>query len=165
MRKRHTRPLPRLWLMTDERMGDALFPALRRLPRGSGIIFRHYGLPPTERRALFARVRRIARARRLMLVTGGIEHGRHRGTITAPVHSVRERIEAERVGVELLFVSPVFPTASHPGARALGRIGFGQVIRGARAPVIALGGMTRAKARSLRPFGIHGWAAIDGLTP
>lgn len=165
MRKRHTRPLPRLWLMTDERMGDALFPALRRLPRGSGIIFRHYGLPPTERRALFARVRRIARARRLMLVTGGIEHGRHRGAITAPVHSVRERIEAERVGVELLFVSPVFPTASHPGARALGRIGFGQVIRGARAPVIALGGMTRAKARSLRPFGIHGWAAIDGLTP
>lgn len=165
MRKRHTRPLPRLWLMTDERMGDALFPALRRLPRGSGIIFRHYGLPPAERRALFARVERIARARRLMLVIGGIEHGRHRGAITAPVHSVRERIEAERVGVELLFVSPVFPTASHPGARALGRIGFGQVIRGARAPVIALGGMTRAKARSLRPFGIHGWAAIDGLTP
>lgn len=165
MRKRHTRPLPRLWLMTDERMGDALIPALRRLPRGSGVVFRHYGLPPAERKALFTRVERIARARRLLLLQGGIDHGRRRGAMTAPVHSIRERIEAERAGAVLLFVSPVFPTASHPGAKPLGRAGFGTIVRGARAPVVALGGMTRARARSLRPFGIYGWAAIDGLTP
>ena len=162
MPKRHA--LPTLWLMTDERMGDRLFPALRRLPRGSGVVFRHYGLPRPERQALFERVERIARARRLMLLVGGLDHGRHRGAVSAPVHSLPERIAAERAGAQLLFVSPVFPTRSHPGARALGRVRFGLLVRGARVPVIALGGMTREGARSLSAFGIHGWAAIDGLT-
>ena len=32
--------LPRLWLMTDERVGDALIPAVERLPRGAGTVFR-----------------------------------------------------------------------------------------------------------------------------
>jgi thiamine-phosphate pyrophosphorylase len=36
--------------------------------------------------------------------------------------------------------------------------------RAARLPVIALGGMSPAKARRLAPFGIVGWAAIDAWT-
>ena len=165
MLKRHSRQLPRLWLMTDERMGDALIPAIGRLPRGSGIIFRHYGLPPAARSALFGRIRCIAHARRLTLLSGGggREHGRHFGALTAPVHSLRERIAAERSGARLIFVSPVFPTASHPGARALGRVRFGLLIRGSKIPVIALGGMTRKRARSLSALGIYGWAAISSL--
>ena len=39
--------------MTDERLGDGLWAALERLPKGSGVVFRHYGLAPAERRALF----------------------------------------------------------------------------------------------------------------
>jgi acyl dehydratase len=31
--------------MTDPRMGEALWQALERMPRGSGVIFRHYGMP------------------------------------------------------------------------------------------------------------------------
>ena len=49
-------PLPRLWLMTDERQGDGLLAALARLPAGAGIVFRHYSLPEAARRALFDRV-------------------------------------------------------------------------------------------------------------
>jgi thiamine-phosphate pyrophosphorylase len=167
MLKRHSPVdphLPRLWLMTDERMGDALLPSIAALPRGAGVIFRHYGLAKEERSALFNAVERIARKRRLVLLIGGSEHGRHRSAITAPVHSVPERIAAERAGAQLLFVSPVFSTQSHPGARALGRVGFGRICRGARRPVIALGGMTRDRAKGLRQFGIYGWAAIDALS-
>ena len=166
MPKRHSRPLPRLWLMTDERMGDALLPSIRRLPKGAGVIFRHYTLPPAERAALFDQVERVARARRLMLVLPGKfgGHGRYRGALTAPVHSIPERIAAERNGARLIFVSPVFPTTSHPGSRALGRVGFGRIIRGSAVPVIALGGMTPRRARSLGAFGIYGWAAITSLT-
>jgi len=87
-----------------------------------------------------------------------------RGAVSAPVHSLRERVAAERAGTRLLFVSPVFPTRSHPGARSLGRVRFGALMRGARARVIALGGMTQARAKSLSGFGIYGWAAIDGLS-
>ncbi|MFS2108192.1 thiamine phosphate synthase [Sphingomonas sp. Sphisp140] len=156
--------------MTDERMGDGLWDALARLPRGSGVVFRHYGLPPAERRALFARVLRAAKRRRLVVVRAGSEpmrgesgvHGRRgRGLKTAPAHDRGEAVAAIRAGADALFVSPVFPTRSHPGARALGRLRFGQLVRGLDVPVIALGGMDARRAKSLRPFAIHGWAAID----
>jgi thiamine-phosphate pyrophosphorylase len=60
-----------------------------------------------------------------------------------------------------VFVSPVFPTRSHPGAPALGRIRFGLLIRDSGIPVIALGGMDERRARSLARLRVHGWAAID----
>src|SRR3546814_6186712 len=52
-RSARKRPLPRLWLMTDERVDDeTLLTAIRRLPQGSGIILRHYTLPTHKRRLL-----------------------------------------------------------------------------------------------------------------
>lgn len=159
--------------MTDERLGDRLPAIVAAMPRGSGIVFRHYATPPVERRALFVQVLRIARARRIVVLVAGPSlrggdgvhgrsaHGSNRGMATRPVHSVRERIAAERAGVAAMFVSPVFATRSHPGTRGLGRVRFGLVVRGARVPVIALGGMDACRARGLRAFGIAGWAAID----
>lgn len=159
--------------MTDERLGDRLPAIVAAMPRGSGIVFRHYATPPVERRALFVHVLRIARARRIVVLVAGPPmrggdgvHGRSvrglsRGMATRPVHSVRERIAAERAGVAAVFVSPVFATRSHPGARGLGRVRFGLLVRGVRVPVIALGGMDARRARGLRAFGIAGWAAID----
>ena len=61
----------------------------------------------------------------------------------------------------MLFVSPVFATRSHPGARALGRARLGLMIRNLPVPVIALGGMDARRAAGLQPLGIYGWAAID----
>lgn len=168
MRPRH--PLPQIWLMTDERMGDSLWTALARLPRGSGVVFRHYGLPPAERRALFARVVKLARRRGLMVVRAGAATGRGAagvhgwrgaGLRTFPAHSRREAIAAVRAGADLLFVSPIFATRSHPGARALGRVRLGLLIRGLDVPVIALGGMDSRRAAGVQPLGVYGWAAID----
>ncbi|HEY0129780.1 MAG TPA: thiamine phosphate synthase [Allosphingosinicella sp.] len=159
-------PLPRLWLMTDERQGDELWEALERLPRGSGLVFRHYSLAPAERRTLFERVRRVARRRRLLLLAAGKGlrgdgvHGGGRGGLrSASVHDLRELKTAERAGATLVFLSPAFPTRSHPGARALGPMRFGLIAGQARVPVIALGGVDGRKARRL-PH-IYGWAGID----
>jgi thiamine-phosphate pyrophosphorylase len=69
MPRRH--PVPTVWLMTDERMGDALWDAVARLPRGAGVVFRHYATPLAERRALFARMAQIAQRRGLVLVRAG----------------------------------------------------------------------------------------------
>ena len=172
MRRRHP-PVPQLWLMTDERMGDRLWLALERIPAGSGVIFRHYGLPLAERRALFARVAGVARRRRLVLLRAGTArlgraeagtHGTNRrthGLFTRPAHSRREVISAIRAGADAVFVSPVFATRSHPGTRALGRTRFGLLTRGLDAPVIALGGMNAQRAAGLWQIGVYGWAAID----
>lgn len=156
--------LPRVWLMTDERQGDSLLDTIAALPKRSGIVVRHYGLTRKDRDALIAAVTRKARRYGHLVLIGGKHHARRHGAVTAPVHSISERIAAERAGAKLLFVSPVFPTRSHPGARTLGRVRFGLLIRGNRVPVIALGGMTRGRAATLKHFNIYGWAAIDGLT-
>jgi thiamine-phosphate pyrophosphorylase len=147
-------PLPRLWLMTDERQGELLWEALERLPKGSGVVFRHYSLAPSERRELFERVRRVARRRRLLLLPGGRGNGP-----TASAHNLRELKTAERSGAALVFLSPAFATRSHPGTRPLGPVRFGLIARQARVPVIALGGVDARKARRL-PH-IYGWAGID----
>ncbi len=163
--------LPRLWLMTDERQGEMLWTALDRLPRRSGIVFRHYSLGPSERRLLFEQVRAVARRRGHLLLLGGNastarawrangSHGPGRGIglRTAPAHNIIELRAGERSGAALLFVSPVFATRSHPGAPPLGRAAFHRLVAATRLPVIALGGMDARRARGLR--GLYGWAAI-----
>lgn len=184
MRRRHplVPPLPGLWLMTDERQGDRLWPALTDLPRGSGVIVRHHGLDKKARRDLIVRIRKIARARRLILVVAGSEtlaratqsDGFHMRSAkigpstllrTIAVHDLAELRLAERIGADLVFISPVFATESHPGKRSLGRARFGQLVRESRVPVIALGGMNMRRAESLQQFGIYGWAGIGALTP
>ncbi|HEX8624120.1 MAG TPA: thiamine phosphate synthase [Allosphingosinicella sp.] len=158
-------PLPRLWLMTDERQGDGLWAALERLPKGSGVVFRHYGLAPAQRRALFDRVRRVARRRRLLLLVGGKglhgdgAHGGRRGGFSASAHDLRDLKAAERSGAKLVFLSPAFPTRSHPGARVHGPVRFGLIAGQAKVPIIALGGVDGRSARRL-PH-IYGWGGID----
>ena len=155
-------------------MGDRLWAALRALPPGSGVVFRHYATPTAERRCLHARVRRIAVARRLVLVVGGtmrlagdgVHGGRiGRGLRTWPAHDVREAIAGRRAGADLLFVSPVHPTRSHPGADALGPVRAARIGRGSGIPMIALGGMDERRWRRIAHLGFVGWAAIDSLHP
>lgn len=167
MRPRH--PVPRQWLMTDERMGDALWPALAGLPRGSGVVVRHYDLSVRDRRALLERIERIGRRRRLvvlgagMAASGGIHNARRgvRGLLTRAVHDRREAAAALRARADAVFVSPVFATRSHDRARPLGAVRMGLLVRELPMPVIALGGMDASRLRRLRPLRIHGWAGVD----
>ncbi|HLZ79893.1 MAG TPA: thiamine phosphate synthase [Sphingomonas sp.] len=165
--------------MTDERMGDELWAALERLPRGAGVVFRHYRLSLSDRRALFERVRRVARRRGLVLLLAGSERlaiawkadGAHAPSPrlnsarplrrTAPAHDRREWLAACRSGCDLVFVSPIRSTRSHPGAEALGTVRTGLLLGMDRRKAVALGGMTVAHARALRSLGITRWAAID----
>ena len=166
--------LPRSWLVTDERQGDELLPAVERLPFGSGILFRHYSLAEAERRALFLAIRAVARRRGHLLLLAGSPtlariwgadgwHGRGRGggLHSASVHDLAEMRAAERTGATILFVSPVYPTRSHPGSPTLGESGFARLARRTELPVIALGGMNGDRARRLMAFGAYGWAAVD----
>ena len=169
------RPLPKIWLLTDPRLGDGLQAAVRKLPTGSGVVFRHYQLATDERLLLFRQIKRICRQRGHILVLAAQEdwsadgvHGRERfrptQILTMPVHSVREIRNAHKLGANLMFLSPVFATRSHPGARALGVMQFSRLAQLAGpAKIIALGGMSRNKARTITNRIAHGWAAIDAF--
>jgi thiamine-phosphate pyrophosphorylase len=155
---------PTIWLMTDERMGDSLVAALRRVPPGGGVVFRHLATARRERVALFRRVRGLAVARRLVLVAGGDRlpwAARHGGPAptTAAAHDRREAVAGVRRGARVLFVSPVFATRTHPGLRGLGVRAARQVICGLPIAAIALGGMDARRWRRMRAM--DGWAGID----
>ena len=165
-----SQPLPRLWLMTDERQGDAVLEAVARLPEGAGIVFRHYSLPEPERRAWFGRVR-VAAGGRLLLLAGTAEtarawggDGSHgpgtgEGLRTASAHDLAEIRAAEAAGAAAIFLGPVFPTRSHPERPPLGPERFDALARQTKLPVIALGGMNAEHAKTLTEA--YGWAGID----
>lgn len=175
MRRRH--PLPKRWLMTDERLGMALLDIAAGLPPGSGIVFRHYSLVLPERRALFDRVRAAAGDTVLLLAGSdalaaewGADGSHNRdserwgaGWRSAPIHSLDELRAAEAAGADLVFLSPLFETRSHPDAAPLGPARFAAIARQTELPVIALGGMNEARGREAEAFGAYGWAGIGAF--
>lgn len=166
-------PVPKQWLFTDERMGDDLWRAVERLPRSSGIVFRHYATAPADRAAMFERIRRVARRRGLVLIRAGQmrfrgEHGVHGGVPRKPgglrtraAHSRAEAVAGIRRGADVVFVSPVYATRSHPTARSLGPLKAARIGHGICRTVIALGGMDARSYRKLEKLGFDGWAGID----
>jgi thiamine-phosphate pyrophosphorylase len=163
--------------MTDERGGDPVAIA-QVLPLGSGIIFRHHATAAQARRQLFQRVRRIARARRLILLLAGppmqarswgADGAHHRsqlvskGLRSVAVHNSRESATARRIGADLIFASPVFASASHPGKRGMGISRLGLLVGVQRAHTIVLGGMNAKNFKRLAGMNVHGWAAVDAF--
>jgi thiamine-phosphate pyrophosphorylase len=166
--------LPALLLLSDARNDAALERAIARLPRGSGLVYRHYHLAPAERRARYETLRRLCRRRGVLVILARGERGwradgaygapralRHAGLRLATAHSLREIGAAARAHADAVLLSPVFATRTHPGGAVLGPVRFLLLARRSPLPVFALGGMTRARA-ALLP--VHGWAAIDGLS-
>jgi thiamine-phosphate pyrophosphorylase len=172
--------VPPLWLFTDARRLPDPRPAVARLPPGlAGVVLRHDGDP--GRAALGRELARLCRARRLVLVVAGdvrlaaaLRAGVHlrggqwpgparvRGFRTSYAHTVPDLRRAWRAGARLVFLSPLFPTASHPGAPALGPARWARMARVVPVAAAALGGVDAAKLRRL-PRGCRAVGAIGAL--
>lgn len=168
---------PHEWLMTDERVGDLLWQAIDSLPDGkAGIVFRHYSLQTEDRAELGARVAAVCRGRGLALAIGRdvdlasslraeLVHNPTGIDAVLPTsrsaHSFEEAQAAWRRGAQLIFLSPIFATRSHPGLEPLPRTQAREIIAASPVPVIALGGMNRVRFRELQQLGFYGWAGID----
>jgi thiamine-phosphate pyrophosphorylase len=152
MKRRQT--LPRQWLIADDRLGSQLWPAVRALPRGSGILFLYRGMARPERARLLAALRRAARARGLLLLDEAAGEA-------ARVHNARELRKALLGRAPLLFLSPMFPTRSHPQWAAMPPMRAAALVRLANRPVVALGGMNGRRFRRVQRLGFSGWAGID----
>lgn len=161
---------PTLWLFTDgARLPDPVA-AARHLPVGlAGIVLRDDARP--DRRALAKALARACRLRRLRLSVAGdwrlaalVHAGVHlrvgrrlsgmpRGMAVASssAHGVADCVRARRAKTATVFLSPVFPTASHPGAAALGPVRWGLVARRIGGAA-ALGGIDGGTVRRLARF-------------
>ncbi len=81
---------------------------------------------------------------------------------TASAHTIAELARAGRTA-DLVFLSPTFPTGSHPGRRGIGLFTWAALARRARLPVLALGGIDGATARRLPRRFCTGAGAIGAL--
>lgn len=174
--------LPPLFLFTDPERMDILALAQTLPPGLCGVVFRHDGAP--DRAILARRLRAICRARRLVLVIAGdaklalaLQAGLHlRGGTrpdltrlprhalrTASVHDALELRRARDNSANIAFMSPVFPTRSHPGAAVLGAHLWRLLARrAAPAKAYALGGIDGASVRRLGAV-CAGAGAIDAF--
>lgn len=156
------------------------------LPRGAAIIFRAFGAPDATRRG--RALKAIARRRGLVLLVGfdpalarrigadGVhlpERSAHRAgaikrarpgwRVTAAAHDLRAARRALGAGADAVLLSPVFPSRSPSAKDALGPLRFAALVRAARGPVYALGGVDADTARRLTDSGAIGVAAVEGL--
>lgn len=83
----------------------------------------------------------------------------------ASCHDQAQLARARELGCDFAVVSPVFPTASHPGRMSLGWAGFEVLAASAGIPVFALGGLGPEVLAEAWRAGAQGIAAIRGLWP
>ncbi len=81
-------------------------------------------------------------------------------TVSVSCHNAGELQQATMCGADFAFLSPVFPTASHPGAAHLGVEKFQTLASDAVLPVLALGGIDTNNCQRLVG---HRMAAISAL--
>lgn len=179
-------PQPRLWLVSDARNDTVLADAIVRMPPGSALLYRHYHLGPDARAARLRQLLPLLRRRRVQLFIADAQlwrmvrphpgrhcnrHQRSRAVgralptaVSASVHNAREWQRARQMRADILLLSPIFVSRSHPGGRPIARGTARMIVAKSQVPVILMGGMTRARFAMLKNWRAAGWAAIDGLS-
>ena len=170
------RRVPRCWLMCDARLGQCIPAIIAAMPPRSAVVVRPYAMQAEAQAELIRAIRRVARAKRhLLLIAGGGSgagfDGRHgggrrtTGFLSLSVHNQRELAKANRRKADAVLISPVWPTRSHPDGNSLGTRGFAHLAARSSAKVIALGGVTARGFARLKIHGAAGWAAIGAWLP
>jgi thiamine-phosphate pyrophosphorylase len=178
--------LPRLLFFTDPVRTPDAEAAIAALPRGAGVVYRAFGaadavaagrrLVRAARRAgvlvlagadagLAARIGAdgVHLPERLARRAGALRRARPGWLVTCAAHSAAAVVAARRAGADAVVVSPVFPSASPSAGRPLGPLRFAALVRGARRPVYALGGVNARTACRLAGSGAAGLAAVEAL--
>jgi thiamine-phosphate pyrophosphorylase len=177
---------PPLFFVTDPVRTPDPSQIAARLPKGSGVIYRAFGAP--DALAIAGALRRVADRGGLILLIGADERlaaavgadgvhlpqrligqgqrlrARRPGWIlTGAAHDARALKAAEVAGLDAALTSPVFASRSPSAHTQLGPIRFANLVREARLPVYALGGVNHRTAPRLLSTGATGLAAVEGL--
>jgi 8-oxo-dGTP diphosphatase len=182
--------LPRLYLITGKTPSEAAwwqsFERLLEIPGALIQLRLHPETQPPPERWLAAAVERCRARGRPVVVNGepGVARavgadGVHLNSrrllecnkrplpanrwVGASCHDAEELRQAEAIGADFVCLSPLFPTASHPGRPALGLDRFGDLARGCRLPVFALGGVGQEHLEAVTGAGGHGIAGITAF--
>lgn len=177
------RALPPLLFFTDPARTPEPWRTAERLPRGAGIVYRHFGAADAEATAL--RLKAIAAERGMVLLIGldadlagrvaadgvhlpewaldqakALRARRPDWILTGAAHSVEAALADENL--DALVLSPIFPAGgASAGKRALGIESL--ITVSARRPVYALGGVGPTTIGALASSGACGIAGVDAI--
>ena len=170
--------------MSDPQRLPDICAAAKTLPRGSALIYRHFGAK--DKQEVAAGLRNICFARGLQFLVGQDEDlargcgadglhlperelGRAQALrklypdwmLTGAAHSAAALAQTNALDAALL--SPVFDSQSPSAGAPLGIGTFTKIVRGAPAPVFALGGINEKTAPQLLGSGAAGIAGVSGI--
>lgn len=177
--------LPPLLFFTDPERTPRPWETAARLPVGSAVVFRHFGIPDAYEAA--ARLRDVTSRRDVLLLigldaelaervradgvhlperaldqAGALLEARPNWRITGAVHGPQALEQA--ADLDAVVVSPVFQAGGVSSAKAaLGLDGFKRLIAASACPVYALGGIDGSNARSLIGSSACGLAGIGAI--
>jgi|CXWL01.1.fsa_nt_gi thiamine-phosphate pyrophosphorylase len=174
--------LPALFFLTDPERTPDPEAAIGRLPAGTGVIYRHFGV--SNRRAIARRLSALCGQRRLTFLVAADPdlaacvgaHGVHwpermlraartgPGLMTGAAHSAEAVARWRDAGANACVLGPIFATKSNSGREPLGLFRASQIACGTAFPVIALGGINACNARALVGRGFSGLAAVSALS-
>ena len=175
--------LPPLLFLTDPQRTPDPISIAKRLPRGTGIIYRHFGAPDRYQVAN-ALAKTCADQKLILLVAADpdlaravgaqgvhwpearlLEATKWRGRFTiqtASAHSRQALARTARLGMDAALVSTVFTSNSPSAGVPIGPLKFRTRTRHTRVPVYALGGVRSDLAAQIADT--SGIAAIEGLS-
>ena len=173
-----------LILMSDPQRLPDICAAAKTLPRGSALIYRHFGAK--DKQEVAADLRQICFARDIQLLIGQDEElaracgadGLHlperdlgravylRGRypdwlLTGAAHSAAALAQTNALDAAVL--SPVFESQSPSAGAPLGIGTFAKMVRGAPVPVFALGGIQAGNVQEILGTGAAGIAGVSGF--
>jgi thiamine-phosphate pyrophosphorylase len=180
---RNGRGLPPLLILTDPGRTPDPVALAERLPEGCGLVYRAFGAAdaPEIARALATACRRrglvfligadadLAAAcgaagvhlpERLAPLAPRLRARHPRWLLTGAAHGAPALRRAAAAGLDAALLSAVFPSRSPSAGPALGPQRFACLVRDARLPVYALGGVSAATVPRLRDAGAAGAAAV-----
>ena len=182
-----SRPAPPLLFFTDPGRTPRPWDTAARLPEGSAVVYRHFGV--ADAKAVAGRLREITRLRGVRLLIGldgGLaEHigadGLHlperaltdaaairqrhpTWLLTGAVHSLKAVRTAPRDGLDALVLSPIFLAGGASASRpALGVAALRDAADVAACPIYALGGIGPGNVDELVGSGACGLAGVEAI--
>ena len=176
--------LPKMFFFTDRNRVDDVFAVVKNLPKNSAIIIREYDLENSQRLDFARIISDLARKRSLKVFVGkdiklakkikadgvhfsdweGLKSYNNLGKnflISYACHSEKSVRRAQKIGCDLIFYSPIFPTKSHPNQKTIGSLKLRNLTAKATIPIYALGGIDGNNAKILVSSGVGGVGGVS----
>lgn len=179
---------------SDQKKVQNIEESIKKLPKNSAIIIREYHLNDKERLNFAKKVIKFAKKRGIKILIGkdialarkvganGVHFSdfdklpinllknrkfRKKFIFSYSCHSEKSLQKTYELNPDMVFISPIFQTSSHPGTKPLGLRNLAKIAFKNKnhsylpLKIYALGGISLVKLKSIRKIPISGFGAID----